>query len=264
MKLIRSILRAAFAALTFAAACPLFVLPALAGEPPGPEKPAGAAGEKKPGQDEEAEALKAAKERLEKLDPETRKVLDLIDATHRKIESFSAEYRQVRKVKIRRNPVISTGSIYVKKQGEGKSMKVLFVEEKPSKSRVLFTDEEIVFQDCQTGEVKRNDPRQGSVQPSEIWVLGRPVIDIVRFYEPKLLPAQEDESEKYMGRLELVPVSEKVRKWVKRIVVWMRPGDALGVKVRIEDHGGDYQEFDFDQGRLKMNPELADDLFKIE
>jgi len=237
---------------------------AFAGEPPAPKDPGkpadpGAGS----GEDEEALEIRAAKERLEKLDQATRKILDLMDKTHGGIKSFSSGYRQVRKVRIRRTPVVSSGSIHIVKRGEGAGMKVLFVEEKPSKSKVLFTDEEVVMLDCATGEIKRNDPRRGSVRPSEIWVLGRPVLDIVRFYEPKLLEPPEEDRETYLGLLELVPVSEKVRKWVKRIVIWLRPDDALGLKVRIEDRNGDYQEFDFSGGKPKINPEQDPDLYEI-
>jgi outer membrane lipoprotein-sorting protein len=199
------------------------------------------------------------------MDAQTRKLLALIDKTHKKIRSLEAPYRQVRKVRICRKLKKAEGVLYVRKEKKKKGMEVLFVETKPFLTKVLFTDSEVTFYDGETGEVKRRDPREGGVRPSEIWVLGRPVSEIRKHYALTTSPPEtEAEREKYLARLELVPRSAKLRKWIRRIRVWARKGDGLGVKVRIVDRTGDYQEFTFDEKKLKLNPELDDDRFRIE
>jgi outer membrane lipoprotein-sorting protein len=242
------------------------------GDSGGPDPGEAAEGEEK-GEDEgrgkeegkkgKGEAEEEADGTEEKLDPETKKVLDLLDETHRKIRSFKAPYKQVRKVRICRRLKKAEGALYIQKGKGEKGMKVLFVETKPFRSRLLFTETEVVFQDGETGEVKRRDPGEAGVRPSEIWVLGRPVAEITRHYDVKTVPLEEKEREKYMAKLELEPRSAKLRKWVRRIWVWARKKDALGVKIRIVDRTGDYQEFTFDEKKLELNPELEDALFRI-
>lgn len=201
------------------------------------------------------------------LDAETRAVLDLLDKTHEKIQSLEAPFAQVRKVRISRKLRKAKGTLYVRKGTEegGLGMEVLFVETEPFRSKVLFTDKEVVYLDEESGEVKRQDPRQGGVKPSEIWVLGRRASEIEKHYAASLLAVETpEEAERYLGILKLVPRSENLRKWVREVRVWMRKSDALGVKVRITDKTGDYQEFSFDEERLRINPELEDVLFVIE
>lgn len=200
---------------------------------------------------------------LPPIDEKTRALLDKVDKIHRKITSFRAEYKQVRKVRISRRLRKSEGVLFIRKRPEKKSMDVLFVEEKPFLSKVLFSETEVVFYDGETGEIKRRDPREGSVKPSEIWVLGRPVTDIVKLYTPRKLALtdKEKEDDDYAGKLELVPRTRKIGKWVKRVVIWMREEDGLGVRVRIEDHRKGYQEFTFVD--VDINPDLDEDTFKI-
>jgi outer membrane lipoprotein-sorting protein len=239
-----------------------------AGEPKA-DPPAGG-GEKKAGPEGEAKGEAKAPDKdpaavpppLPELDAETKRVLEIMDGAHRKIVSFQADYEQIRKVRISKNPRKSKGTFYLRKSADGKGMDVLFVETEPFRSKALFTDTEVVFLDEETGDVRRDDPRKGAVKPSEIWVMGRPVSEIRNSYDPKALPLEKGE-EGYMAKLELVPRSEKIRRWVKRVVVWMRNGDGMGTRVRIVDKTGDYQEFLFDEESLKINPDLPDDRFKI-
>jgi len=253
---------------------------ALAGEaelPEGEAPPAGeakaeppAGGEKKAEPEGEGKGEAKGAEPAEpavpapapELDAETKRVLEILDGTHKKISSFQADYEQVRKVRISRNPRKSKGTFYLRKSADGKGMDVLFVETEPFRSKALFTETEVAFLDEETGEVRRDDPRKGMVKPSEIWVMGRPVSEIRVSYDPKALPLEKGE-EGYLAKLELVPRSEKVRRWVRRVVVWMRAGDGLGIKVRIVDKTGDYQEFAFDEKSLRINPQLPDERFKI-
>ncbi|MHC4778343.1 MAG: LolA family protein, partial [Planctomycetota bacterium] len=193
--------------------------------------------------------------------------------THSKIRALEAPFSQLKKVSLSRKPRKSGGILYIRKEPGKASMKVLFVvKTEPFRSKVLFTDEEVVFHDIESGEITRRDPRQGGVKPSEIWVMGRPVSEIVKHYTPRVVPlegegeegGEKGEAEKYMAKLELVPKSKKVRKWVRCVLVWLRKKDALGTRVRIVDRSGDYQEFSFDEKKLEINPELEDDLFEIE
>ncbi|MHC4598061.1 MAG: LolA family protein [Planctomycetota bacterium] len=255
----------------------------FAGEAEKPPAEAGEGGAEKPAKEGEN-----SREGPGPLDEATRTLLERLDKIHKRILALKAPYKQVRKVRISKSLRKAEGVLYIKKGPKKRSMKVLFVETKPFRSRALFTDKEVVFEDGETGEVKRRDPRQGGVKPSEIWVLGRPAAEIVKHYTPKAVPldvepegekgrsaSAEDvgagasadrggEGEKYEAKLELVPKSKKIRKWVQRILVWMRKGDALGTRVRIVDKTGDYQEFTFDEKKLEINPELKDDLFEIE
>ncbi|MHC5037792.1 MAG: LolA family protein [Planctomycetota bacterium] len=236
-----------------------------------------AKGEKPEPKKEEGEE----KPRKAELDAATKKILERLDQTHKKILSFQADYHQVRKVRISRRLRKAKGVLYIQKvkekgeKGEEERMKVLFVETEPFRSKVLFTDTEVVFLDEESGEIQRRDPRQGGVKPSEIWVLGRPASQIEKHYTPRFIPRQEKEEGEggkaeegeepvYLGKLELIPTSDKIRKWVRRIDVWLRTEDALGVKVRIVDRRGDYQEFVFDPKTIVFNPDLKEDRFKIE
>lgn len=210
-------------------------------------------------------------------DPETRRLLALLDRTHAKIESLEAPYRQIRKVRISRRLRKSKGTLYLRKKekpaaegGEKKVVvEVLFVEEEPFESKALFTDEEVVFYDGESGEVRRRDPAQGGVKPSEIWVLGRPLKEIRKHYEIHRAAEEEraeeppEDLETYPALLVFEPRSEKLKKWVRKVLVWLRGGDALATKVRIVDHTGDWQEFVFDEDRIRVNPELDAGLFDI-
>ncbi|GEM_PF-3175160 len=246
--------------------------PARAGEKAGGPPPAPAPAE--------AEDGAAEAEEEQELDPETRKILERMDETHGTLRSLTTPYRQRRKVRISKRLRKSRGVLTIRKEGPKKGMKVLFDTKEPFRSKVLFTEEEVVFFDQETGEVKRRDPSQGGVRPSEIWVLGRPVSTILDHYLVRRLPLSEeeawepredeDEEEReerppdYAAKLELVPKAKKIRKWIKRILVWLRPGDALGTKVRLVDRRGDWQEFLFDAEEMEINPELDEDVFEIK
>jgi outer membrane lipoprotein-sorting protein len=253
---------------------------ALLGLPAAAQEAAPAPAEKKAGEEKKGEApageeKKAAPEGegkaeakgedapLEPIaDAETRRVMDLLDGAHKKITSFQADYEQIRKVKISRKPRKSKGTFYLRKSADGKSTDVLIVEREPFRSRALFTETEVALLDEESGEIRREDPRKGTVKPSEIWVMGRPSSEIRKYYDPKALPLEKGE-EAFVAKLELTPRSEKVRKWVQRVIVWMRPEDGMGIRVRIVDKTGDYQEFIFDPEGLRINPELKGELFKI-
>jgi outer membrane lipoprotein-sorting protein len=195
-------------------------------------------------------------------DPRLEKALTELDRTSRGTRTLAAPYVQKRKVRISRRIRKAEGIFYLEKPPKT-GMRILFVETKPHRMKLLFTDDRVVFLDQESGKKDVRDPRKGGVRPSEVWVLGRSRKDLEKSYTFSLGTLDEKEKETYAECLVLTPRSKKVGKWVKELRIWLRKKTWMPLRVRMVDPSGEYQEFLFDEKKLLRNRKIDPKVFDV-
>jgi outer membrane lipoprotein-sorting protein len=206
----------------------------------------------------------AAEDNAATVTPETRRVLDMIDQTGKKLVDLAADFKQTKVTLVVNDTSTESGKLYLKRTKSGNRTRIDYenIDARPEEKTLLID----------RGKVLIYEPRIKRLQPVELGKsrgqaeflltgIGQSSSSLTQSYDVKFLKEEMIESAK-ASLLELKPKSEKVSSMFSTIWIWVDHASGLPIQTRLTESSGDYLTFHLEN--IRINPKLDDKIFKLD
>jgi len=196
----------------------------------------------------------------EALTPETRKVLALIDQTGKKLIDLSADIKQTKVTLVVNDTSTETGKLHLKRTKNNNRTRIDY--EKPEAKVLLIDRGKVLIYEPKIKRLQEVDLGKDRAQAEFLLTgVGQSSESLTKTYNVRFLKDEAINGAK-TSILELKPKSEKVSSMFSTILLWIDHASGLPVQTRLTESSGDYLTFLLEN--IKMNPKLADKLFKLD
>jgi outer membrane lipoprotein-sorting protein len=183
--------------------------------------------------------------------PELEQLVQQMDQTHQKVESLQARFTQTKTMKLLAEPMVSTGTFYLKKtQG------MFFQFDPPSQVQLFFLPGEVISinHEDQTANRKKLPKRKTDLTQL---LVSEKISKILSYFD--MLSITPEASGDTV--LVMEPRRRKLKRSLSQVTLGL-DGEGFLQKIHVTDAEGDCIEVVFSQRVL--NPELDDSLFHVD
>jgi len=188
--------------------------------------------------------------------PELARVLAEFDRAQAAIRSLSAEFVDTTRTPLLKEPVVSEGQLYLTKPDS-----VRWEYRSPEEMRFVIAHDEYTGYFPTRKQAEKRDVRRWREHLFRFMGLGQTSAELTRFYDLRLGPAQA-EGPAGAVLLLLEPKRKRARKQVDEVRLWVDGSTWLPVRIEYAGASGTLRRFDFTDVRL--NPELAAGLYRVD
>lgn len=190
------------------------------------------------------------------------KVLHLMDETASSFRSAQADF-----VWTTYNSVINdvaekdTGKIYFRRTGKGTEMAAEVAP--PARKQIIFADGKIqvYMPETQQEDVYDAGSHREEFETFLVLGFGSSGTEMRKSFDIKYLGSERIGNED-AAKLELVPLSAKVKEQFPRIDLWIDTRRGLSLRQQLWETGGDYRLADY--SNIQVNKKIADNVFRLK
>jgi outer membrane lipoprotein-sorting protein len=193
------------------------------------------------------------------ISPETKRVLDLIDQSGKKLVDLSADIKQTKVTLVVNDTSTETGKLYLKRTKSGNRTRLDY--EKPEVRTLLIDKGIVLIYEPKIKRLQEVDLGKNRAQAEFLLTgVGQSSANLTKAYDVQFLKEETINGSK-TSLLELKPKSDKVSSMFSKIWLWIDPAIGLPIQTRLTESSGDYLTFQL--ANIKINPKLSDKLFKL-
>jgi len=189
-----------------------------------------------------------------------------VDAKAEGVRDLRAEFRQEKKMKIRRRPLISTGTLSVQKAAAGSRICWESWEvdgesgEKSSPQRLLVLGDEglLVSWEVETLTGERTDLGKGKLEVSEFLTIGGSLSGLKKSFTVSLKSAPKDGAGYVLA---LVPHSERLKRLIETMELEIDPKEWVVTRIRVADTAATVTEIFL--AKIEVNAGVDAELFRV-
>src|SRR5450755_936966 len=153
------------------------------------------------------------------------------------------------------------GKIYFRREGGEIQMAAAIVV--PDKEYLLYSSGKVQWYKPKIDEVDEYSAgkNRNDIESYLVLGFGGGGHDLLKSYDVKFL-GSESVNGIQAGKLELIPKSERFRKNIARILLWIDPARGISVQQQFFEPGGDYRLAKYSD--IQINQKLPDGAFKLK
>ena len=195
----------------------------------------------------------------EVISPETRKVLDRIDQTGKRLVDLSADITQTKVTLVVNDTSTETGKLYLKRTKNNNKTRLEY--EKPEAKTLLIDKGKVLIYEPKINRLQEIDLGKNRAQAEFLLTgVGQSSTNLTQSYDVLFLKEETVQGHN-ASLLELKPKSAKVSAMFSKIWLWVDHASGLPIQTRLTESSGDYLTFQLEN--IKVNPKLPDNLFKL-
>ena len=182
------------------------------------------------------------------------RVLEALDEKQRGLKDLEADFVQTQVIHLLKEPDVSRGHLYWK---DGR-LRMDWSE--PAPSTLLLDEEGMTLYLPEERKAERYPAREGDDFGALFPGFGQTSDRMRETYDIRLDPDRSDPS---AWRLILSPRRERLKRWVRRLTLWVDPEQGVPKAIRLDDpNGKDYTEMRL--SKTKVNAGVPDSRFRLD